>query len=101
MWLLPYWQEITNDPTILQCVKGIKKEFKLDMIPFQALVRPSTFNHPKHDIVSVEIDKLLAKGVLEVSSPELGEFVFPIFLRPKQDGPHRMILNLKPLNEFL
>ena len=52
MRLLPYWQKITNDPTILQCVKGIKIEFKLDMIPFQAHVRPSTFNHSKHDLIT-------------------------------------------------
>ena len=24
MWSLPHWQEITSDPTILQCVKGGK-----------------------------------------------------------------------------
>ena len=38
MWSLPHWQEITNDPTILQCVKGIKIEFKPGVIPFQANV---------------------------------------------------------------
>lgn len=47
----------------------------------------------------MEIDKLRLKGVLKVSSPEPGEFVSPIFLRPKPDGPQRMILNLKPFNE--
>ena len=101
MWSLPHWQEITNDPTILQCVKGIKIEFKPGVIPFQANVRPSTFSQSQHDIVAVEIDKLCQKGVLKVSSPEPGEFVSPIFLRPKPDGSHRMILNLKPFNEFV
>jgi len=47
----------------------------------------------------VEIDKLLLKGVLKVSSPEPGEFISPIFLRPKPDGSHRVILNLKPFND--
>ena len=101
MWSLPHCQEITNDPTILQCVKGIKIEFKPGVIPFQANVRPSTFSQSQHDIVAVEIDKLCQKGVLKVSSPEPGEFVSPIFLRPKPDGSHRMILNLKPFNEFV
>lgn len=59
MWCLPHWQEITNDPTVLQCVKGIKIKFKPGMIPFQANVWPSTFNQSQHDIVAVEIDKLL------------------------------------------
>lgn len=48
MWSLPHWQEITSDPIILKCVKGIKIEFKPGVIPgvipFQANVRPSTFN---------------------------------------------------------
>ena len=101
MWSSPHWQEITNDSTILQCVERIKIEFKPGFIPFQANVRPSTFNQSQHDIVAVEIDKLLLKGVLKVSSPEPGEFISPIFLRPKPDGSHRVILNLKPFNEFV
>ena len=83
-WSLSHWQRITNDSTILQCVKGIEIEFRPGVIPFQANMRPSTFNQWQHDIVAVEIDKLRLKGVLKVSSPELGEFVSPIFLRPKQ-----------------
>ena len=71
------------------------------MIPFQTNVRPSTFNQSQHDIVAVEIEKLRLRGVLKVSSPEPGEFVSPIFVRPKPDGSHRMILNLKPFNEFV
>ena len=60
-------------------------ECKPDMILFQANVRPSAFNQSKHDIVAaVEI----SKNVFEVSSPQPGEFVSPIFLRPKQDGSH-------------
>lgn len=101
MWSLQHLQEITSDPTILQCVKGVKIYFKPGVIPFQANVRPSTFNQSQHDIVTVETNKLRLKGVLKVSSPEPGEFVSPIFLRPKSDGSHCMILNLKPINEFV
>ena len=64
MWSLPHWQEITSDPTVLQCVKEVKIQFKPGMIPFQANVQPSTFNQLQHDIVTVEIDKLSLKGVL-------------------------------------
>ena len=35
------------------------------------------------------------------SSPEIGDFVSTIFLRPKKDGTHRTILNLKQFNEFV
>ena len=60
------------------------------MIPFQANVRPSTFNQSQHDIVAVEIGKLRIKGVLKVSSPEPGEFVSPMVLRRKPDGLYRI-----------
>ena len=36
-----------------------------------------------------------------LSSPEKDDFVSTIFLRPKKDGSHRTILNLKQFNEFL
>lgn len=63
-------------------------------------MQPSAFNQSQHDILAVEIGKLLRKGALKVSSPEPEEFVSPIFLRPKPDGSYRMIINLKLFNEF-
>ena len=49
----------------------------------------------------MEIDKLLAKGVVILAAQETGEFISTIFLRPKKDGTHCTILNLKELNEFV
>ena len=48
-----------------------------------------------------EIAKLVLKGVLIESSHEQGEFLSTVFLRPKKDGTHRLILNLKNLNKFV
>ena len=49
----------------------------------------------------MEISKLLFKGVLELTHRLPGDFISNIFVRPKKDGSYRMILNLKPLNEFV
>ena len=49
----------------------------------------------------MEISKLLSKGVLELTHRSPGDFISNIFVRPKKDGSYRMILNLKPLNEFV
>ena len=45
--------------------------------------------------MSVEINKLIAKGAMEETSPCSGEYFTQIFLRPKKDGNFRLILDLK------
>ena len=41
------------------------------------------------------MQNLLKKGVIVESTHEPNEYISPIFLRPKKDGSHRLILNLK------
>ena len=38
---------------------------------------------------------------MEKTEHAVGDFLSTIFVRPKKDGSYRMILNLKPLNEFV
>ena len=59
------------------------------------------FNRVQQAIVAKEIETLLNKGVIKPSCHEPGEFISPIFLRPKPDGTYRMILNLRAFNEFV
>ena len=98
---LPLWEAITADPTILQTVTGVKIEFKSSVAPTQHYGRPSVFNSHQHSIVNAEIDTLLAEGVIIPAAQETEEFISTIFLRPKKDGTHRTILNLKAFNEFI
>ena len=97
----PQWQAITTDPSILQIVTGVKIEFINSVAPMQHYGRPSVFNAYQHSIVKEEIDKLFAKRVIIPAAQETGEFVSTIFLRPKKDGTHRTILNLKAFNEYI
>ena len=48
--------------------------------------------------VDLELIQLLNKGVIQPCQHEAGEFISPIFTRPKKDGSFRMILNLKSFN---
>ena len=92
------WTTISNDPSILNIVSGVKIEIIDDnFIAPQA--RPSVFNTTEHAIVRQEIDKLITKGAIIESTKESDDFISTIFLRPKKDGTHRMILNLKQFNE--
>ena len=95
------WREITTDPSILETVSGATIEFT-DLPPIQGCNRlDSHFSPGESDVVRVEIDKLLAKGIIKPSQHEAGEVISGIFLRPKKDGSYRLILNLKNLNECL
>ena len=82
------WYEITNDPTIIKFVKGVFLEFTQNCELTQISARPSMFNSKE-------------QGVIKESHNEHGEFISPIFLRPKPDGSYRTILNLKTFNEFV
>ena len=49
--------------------------------------------------IDVEIEELLRKGVIvPPCSHTEGEFISPIFIRPKTDNRVRVILNLKKFN---
>lgn len=94
---LPKWRTITSDKIILSFVEGVKIEFVNE--PLQArLPRVHGFEDTEKRIINDNIMALLSKGVIEQCSYTQGQFVSTIFLRPKKDGSHRFILNLKNLN---
>ncbi len=96
---LPSWKNLTNDPEILQMVIGLHIEsndtpLQIDRIPTNVLLKNQL-------VVDNEIESLINKKVIKLDSKEQGDFISPIFLRPKKDGTFRMVLNLKTLNTFV
>ena len=87
-------KSLTSDPDILQTVNGLKLEFN-DLVPEQP--SPSSehtkLNSTEREVIGLEIQKLADKGVISLCTPEPGQFVSPVFTRPKKDGNHRMIVN--------
>ena len=96
---LEAWQQLTSDPFILDIVKhGLKLNFVENPIlrgPFE----PGMNTHAKH-IISNEISILLEKGVIKKVDTTHDVFYSHLFTRPKKEGTHRTILNLKPLNKI-
>ena len=94
------WRKITLDSEVLQTVCGDEIEFI--NLPHQIKIpKENKLSKAEQLVVEQEIKKLLSKGIIVTSAHEPDEFISPIFLRPKPDGSHRLILDLKGLNEHV
>ena len=73
---------------------------EFEAIPIQVgqprFIFPNTTEGVK---MTLELEKLIWAGVIERSSHEEGEYISPVFSKPKKNGSVRIILNLKQLNE--
>ena len=94
------WQSLTSDPEILETSSGCKIEF--DTIPsLNKVMVHAVLSETQTESVDTEVSNLLRKQAIEACDHEAGEYISPIFTRPKKDGSHRMILNLKSLNKHI
>ena len=91
------WENITSDKNILKLLDGVEIEFT--ETPLQELGFETKFSKEETEKVDKEIQELWKKGVIVTCERKEGDFVSPIFTRPKKDGKIRLILNLKKLNK--
>ena len=94
------WKQLFKCPWIAETVGGLKIPFydlpiqKHPPFPFKAFT-------PEREIITQEINKLHEKGVVVITQHSQDKFLSNVFLRPKPNGEHRMILDLMLLNEFV
>ena len=91
------WIYLTHDPYILDIIYGLKLDFNI--MPTQLKPVSHPLSKIEDSIIELEIQKLIAKKVILKCHKTSGDFISGIFTRPKKDGTHRMILNLKNLNQ--
>ena len=94
------WQTLTSDPYTLIIVQGCQLEFCNPPCQVQT-PRAVKLSSKGTDIATIENKKLLTKGVIRTAAHVPGEFIPTIFTRPKKDGSHHIILNLKKLNKHI
>ena len=86
----------TSDVEVLEKISGIIVDNVHELI--QKNVRETVFSQKEQICIRREFQNLRQNGVIKFCEHELGEYISPIFLRPKSDGSIRLILNLKELN---
>ena len=75
-------------------------EFDWELGICTSVTRPfCSFTEIEQTIIDNEVEKFLLKGIIKLSSHEDGHVISPIFTRRKKYGSHRVIFNLKKLNE--
>lgn len=95
------WRKLTSDERVLSDVAGISLEF--DGEPPRQISESKIFKFSRNEeeIVDSQISDYMNKGIIEKSIEQNDQFVSNIFLREKRNKGYRMILNLKPLNQFI
>ena len=93
------WQAVTSDQWVLQVVRGYKLE--LTSTPTQSSQPLTVVTKANQSLVGEEVQKLLDKGAIKMTSPCPTQYVSRIFVVPKKDGSFRPVINLKPLNRFI
>ena len=84
---LHMWEKITDDPFILDAVTHCHIEFDFEPEPLFSATRPhSSFTEVEQTIIDDEIEKFLQKGIIRLSSFEVGRVISPIFTWPKKIG---------------
>ena len=93
---------LSSDPEIFETVSGVKIDFvsQTASLSSPAPTQPQ-LNKKEIIVIDAEIENLQQKGVISTATPLKDQFISPVFVRPKKDGSHRMILNLKRLNEVI
>lgn len=94
------WKDLTSDKSIIDTIQGYRLSFEFSPPTRNKCNNPS-FSAQEIKSINNEIETLLKKRIIEETAPSPFQYVTHIFTRPKKDGSHRVILNLKSLNEYI
>lgn len=91
------WSTLTSDKWILNVICGYNIEFENTPVPNKE-PKELIFNSDETNMVQREIESFLQKDIIHLVTNVRNQYISNIFTRPKKDGTHRIILNLKVLN---
>ena len=87
----------------MRCITNCEIEFDNTPRPatnLSCLLPEQKFSLKEQHAIDAELETFFSKQIIEVSEPEIGQIISPIFLTPKKEsGAFRVIFNLKHLNQ--
>lgn len=97
-----YWRTLTNNNKTIQIVRsGYKIEFQTSPTELCHTIPSQQYCGNEREVLKAEIKKLIIARVIEEASPCKDQVLSPVFLTQNKDGSHRLILNVKRLNEHV
>lgn len=99
-FFLGEWKKLTSDKYILSHIRGYKLPFIKKPIQ-NSSPKETNWSPSELSSISSSLKELLRIGAIRKVLPCKNQYISKIFLVPKPDGSHRLILNLKSLNIFL
>jgi len=98
---LENWRKITSDIDILNIVSGCEIEFTNELPLGKPLPSEIKFSAIEDLIIGSKLNSFLTCKVIEQAVHSKDQFVSKIFIRPKRNGGHRLILDLSKLNNHV
>ena len=92
------WLKVTSDQWVIQVVKGYRLELTSSPSQWSS---PGPLRTRGCHSIDEEVQKLITKGAVKEVPPCMDQFLSQIFLLPKKDGSARLVINLRPLNQFI
>jgi hypothetical protein len=97
---LRFWKQLTSDRNMLDIIEGFTLAFEFRP-PTREIAQQLLTSAHDIEIASELLQDLLEKQVIETTDIDPTGYVSNIFLREKSSGGHRLILNLKSLNNYV
>jgi len=94
------WAKISQDPWILQVIRGYNIELVTKPTQLKPMVGPR-FSQSEALQVTIEVEAMLEKKAIEISVPQKDQFVGHTFLCLNNNRSFRPVFNLKPFNRFV
>ena len=87
------WGKISSDPWLIDAIQGVAIPFVSEPVQLKE-PHPYRLSEEESASVDAELSKFLEKKIVQLVNPEQGQVISNIFLRPKIDGGHCLILDL-------